>query len=61
MAVYFLLTQKEMKAHRTAIGNDGPSFIWYLIKYYHSTADQTVRISLAKMNNLQITFEILCK
>lgn len=50
-----------MKAHKTAIGNNEPSFIWHMFKYYSSTAEQIVRTFLAKMNNLKNTFEVLCK
>ena len=46
-----------MKAHREEIGCDGPTFLWYLFKYYNSTAEQTVRTTLAKMNDLPTMIE----
>ena len=49
--------KREMKAHREEIGCDGPSFLWYLFKYYHSTAEHTVHTTLAKMNNLLLTIK----
>ena len=49
--------KREMKAHREDIRCDGPTFLWYLFKYYHSTAEQTVCTTLAKMIDLPSTIE----
>ena len=46
-----------MKAYKVEIGCDGPSFLWYLFKYYHSTVEQTVFTTLAKMSNLPLTIK----
>ena len=53
--------KREMKLHREDIKSDGPTFLWYLLKYYHRTAQQTVCTTLAKMNNLQATIKHQCK
>ena len=45
--------KREMNANREAISCDGPTFLWFIFKYYHSTAVQTVRTTLAKLNNLR--------
>ena len=45
--------KREMNAHRESIGYNGPTFLWYIFKYYHTMAVQTVRTTLAKMNNLR--------
>ena len=42
-----------MNTHRELIGYDRPTFLWYLFKYYHTMAVQTVRMNLAKINNLR--------
>ena len=34
--------KREIKTHREEIGRNGPPFLWYLFKYYHSTSEQTV-------------------
>ena len=52
---------RDMTVHMDAIGTDGPAFLWYLFKYYHGTAVQTIRMTLAKMNNLHTAIELQCK
>ena len=54
-------TKREIKAHREEIGWDEPTFLWYLFKYYHSIAEQTVQTTLAKLNNLPTMIENQCK
>ena len=54
-------TKREIKAHREEIGWDEPTFLWYLFKYYHSIAQQTVQTTLAKLNNLPTIIENRCK
>ena len=45
--------KREMNVHMESIGCDGPTFLWYIFKYYHITAVQTVRTTLTKLNNLR--------
>ena len=49
--------KREMKAYRVKIGCDRPKFLWYLFKYYHSTVENMVRTTLAKIKNLPSTIE----
>ena len=48
-----LNVKRDMNAHRELIGCDGPTFLWFVFKYYHTTAVQIVRTTLTKMNSLQ--------
>jgi len=45
--------KREMNTNRESIGCNGPTFLWYIFKYYHSTAVQTVQTTLAKLNNVR--------
>ena len=53
--------KREMKPHRSAINNDGPTFLWHLFRYYHTTAEQTVRTTLSKMDKLSEALVHQCK
>ena len=49
--------KRYMKFHRDEIGDDGPAFLWYIFKYYHSIVEQTIRTILVKMGNLHEAIE----
>ena len=49
--------KRETKAHREEIGCGVPTFLWYLFKYYHITAEQKSFTTLAKMKNLLSTIK----
>ena len=53
--------KREMNVHRDLIGCDGPTFLWYIFKYYHTTAVQAVMRTLAKMNSLQRVMNDKCQ
>ena len=53
--------KREMNVHRESIGYDRPTFLWYLFRYYHTTAVQTVRTMLVKMNNLWTVIQEKCR
>ena len=64
ITVWYSLTfgpKREMKSHWKAISCNEQNFLWYLFNYYHTMAVQTVRTTLAKLNNLLTIMEAQCK
>ena len=53
--------KRKMNAHRESIGYDGPTFLWYLFRHYHTTVVQTVRKTFAKMKNLRTVIHERCR
>ena len=53
--------KREMKVYREEIGCEGTTLLWYLFKYYHSTAEHTFHTTFAMMKNLPTTIKHQCK